>query len=203
MVGPPDCSLMPINVTWKYVGMDFEFGSPTIGQPKEMQGTWRGHGYFFRLWVGNRGHYAERVQVYVESIDMFSDDGLRQEPLADFIPMNLRWTDSPGDSPLIFEAINPKMGRYCDFGGVCQPGNPMEIARDGMKKGDSTFNLHTQVSPSTGCNRLRPGKYRIHLLLAASNSRPKHYTVSLEWSGSYSNDEKQMFDNEAKLYLTD
>ncbi len=42
----PDCVQMPVSVT--------------IGDSL----AWQGKCYFFRLWVENKGHFAERVQVY-------------------------------------------------------------------------------------------------------------------------------------------
>src|ERR1019366_9224195 len=101
--------------------------TPTV----EREGRWTGSCYFFRLWVKNTGHLAERVQVYVDSVSRQMGDG-RTELVTDFIPLNLRWADSPPDKPLIFETINPAMGRYCDFAAVSGPTNPTEGLRDGM-----------------------------------------------------------------------
>ncbi len=110
---------------------------------------WQGYCYFLRLWVENKGYFAERVQVYVKSVSYQMGDGL-SKIVEEFIPMNLRWADSPDPSrPIIFESINPSMGRYCDFATVSDPTNTTERIREGMANGESTFNLQTQVTPNT------------------------------------------------------
>lgn len=185
----PDCVQMPVVV---------RYSVPVV---EDLQ-QWTGNCYFFRLWVLNAGHLGERVQVYVNSITRQMGDG-RDELLTDFIPMNLRWADSPAGNPIIFETINPKMGRYCDFAAVSEPSNPTERPREGMADGESTLNLQTQVTPNTQGNRLRPGIYRIHLLIAASNAKPKAFTVALDWSGRYMADTARMFGESVKIRISE
>lgn len=107
--------------------------------------------------------------------------------------MNLRWADSPAGKPLVFETLNPYMGKHCDFGTVSPPTNPTERAREGMNQGESTFNLQTEVFSNLEGHRLRPWKYKIELLVAASNAKPKAFTVSLNWSGRYDDEPARMF----------
>jgi hypothetical protein len=189
LLGAPDSVQMPIVVTYIY-----RLPEPEVppGSPAERQGRWTGDCYFFRLWVKNSGHLAERVQVYVDSVSRQLGDG-RPQLMTDFIPMNLHWSDSPPDKPIIFETINPAMGRYCDFGAVSGPTNPTESLREGMTAGESTFNLQTQVTPNTQGNRLKPGRYTIKLLVAASNAKPKAFNVTLDWSGRYMEESARMF----------
>jgi hypothetical protein len=181
----PDCVLMPVTVVT---------GTTVV---------WEGYCYFLRLWVENKGNFAERVQVYVKSVSYQMGDG-RSKIVEEFIPMNLRWADSPDPSrPIIFESINPSMGRYCDFATVSDPANTTERIRQGMETGESTFSLQTQVTPNTQGNRLRPNNYIIELLVAASNAKPKKYTVTLEWKGRYIQDPSRMFGEGMKLKITD
>lgn len=60
LLGAPDSVQMPIVVTYIY-----RLPEPEVppGAPAERQGQWTGDCYFFRLWVKNSGHLAERVQV--------------------------------------------------------------------------------------------------------------------------------------------
>jgi hypothetical protein len=188
LLKPPDCVLMPTVITGSDNGTVFE--------------VWRGKCYFFRLWVENQGHFAERVQVYVKSVSYQMGDG-RCEIVPEFIPMNLRWADSPDPGkPLIFESINPCMGRYCDFAAVSEPTNPTETIREGMAEGESTFNLQTQVFPNSQGNRLKPGNYKIELLVAASNASPKAFTIDLEWKGRYIEASARMFGESVKVRIT-
>lgn len=203
----PDSVQMPVVVTYRYTGTPDFYVPPASGDMAlapavEREGRWTGNCYFFRLWVKNTGHLGERVQVYVDSVSREMGDG-RTELVTDFIPMNLRWADSPTDKPLIFETINPAMGRYCDFAAVSAPTNPTEALRDGMAQGEVTFNLQTQVTPNTQGNRLKPGKYKIKLLVAASNATPKGFSIALEWSGRYMEDPARMFGEAVKLNITE
>ena len=196
LLAAPDCVQMPVEVRYRVLipadmYMPPASGTNAVAPIREGEGRWTGNCYYFRLWIANAGHLAERVQVYVDSIRREMGDG-RSELVTDFIPMNLRWADSP-DKPIIFETINPAMGRYCDFGAVSEPSNPTEPLRNGMRQGESTFNLQTQVAPNTQGNRLKPGKYTIKLLVAASNSKPKAFTITLDWAGQYMADSARMF----------
>jgi len=193
MLASPDCVRMPVVVRYRNA-------APVATYVPE--GQWEGQCYFFRLWIENKGHLGERVQVYVQSVSRQMGDG-RSELVPEFIPMNLRWADSPDpDKPLIFESINPAMGRYCDFASVSEPTNPTEPLREGMAQGESTFNLQTQVTPNTQGNRLKPGNYTIRLLVAASNAKPKAFTVALEWRGRYIEETARMFGEAVKLTIT-
>jgi hypothetical protein len=162
--------------------------------------VWRGKCYYFRLWVENRGHLAERIQVYVNSVSHQMGDG-RCEIVPEFIPMNLRWADSPESKPLIFETLNPYMGKHCDFGTVSPTTNPTETIREGINQGESTFNLQTEVFSNNEVHRLKPGKYNIELLVAASNAKPKTFTVNLEWNGRFEETTARMFVESVKVKI--
>lgn len=203
LLASPDCVLMPIVVRYREQYLPPPSGTLIPSIPPEMREVqWNGHSYFFRLWIENNGDFGERVQVYVESVRRQMGDG-HSEIVPEFIPMNLRWADSLDPSnPLIFESINPKMGRYCDFAAISEPASPLETLREGMDQGQSTFTLQTQVAPNSEGNRLKPGNYLIRLLLAASNSRPKAFTVNLEWSGRYLETPERMFSEAVKLRIS-
>jgi hypothetical protein len=167
----PDCMLIPTIVT---------FSTP------DNHRQWQGDCYFFRLWVENKGNVvAERVQVYVQSVSYEMGDGTVQA-VQEFTPTNLRWAhSSEPNKPIIFETLNPLMGKHCDFGSISPSDNFAEVPREGMKEGESTFNLQTEVFLNNHGHRLRPGNYRIVLRVAASNAPPKTFSISLAWKGRY------------------
>lgn len=109
--------------------------------------------------------------------------------------MNLRWANSPSDKPILFETLNPKMGRHCDLGSVSDPSNASEQPLPGMKAGESSFNLATEVFPNCNCHRLMAGKYRIELLVAAQNAKPQLFNVDLDWNGTFEVSPERMFSN--------
>lgn len=64
-----------------------------------------------------------------------------------------------------------------------------------MKAGESSFNLATEVSPNSNCHRLTAGKYRIEILVAAQNAKPRLFKVDLDWNGTFEAAPERMFSN--------
>src|SRR6266536_4664681 len=170
LLGPPDCSAIRSVVSWL---------DPS-GQAAQ---KWEGNIFYFRFWVENAGSWpAERVEVNLRSISNRLGDG-RLGEVREFIPMDLRWAHSPANGPAIFETLNPHMGKHCDLGSVSPASNGSEKPLAGMRDGESTFNLATQVFPNNNCHRLKAGKYRLEILVAAQNARPKRFLVDIDWNG--------------------
>lgn len=162
---------------------------------------WEGEIYYFRFWIENAGSWlAERVQVYVRSISNRLGDN-RIEEMREWIPMNLRWSHSPFDKPIMFETLNPHMGKYCDLGSVSPTSNGSDKPLPGMKAGESTFNLATEVFPNNNCHRLKPGKYRIEILVAAQNVLPKRFHIDLDWNGIFEESSERMFTNSIAISI--
>jgi len=91
---PPDCLLSPIEVS-------------VNGMP-----VWSGDSYWLRLWIENTGSFrAEQVQVFVSKV-LKRDAKGELIQIADFAPMNLRWSNSRDwKNPEIFApGISRKMG---------------------------------------------------------------------------------------------
>ena len=118
--------------------------------------------------------------------------------------MNLRWAHSPAGSsaPVLLETINPQMGKHCDFGSVAPTSNASEKPLPGMREGASIFNLATQVFPNNNCHRLRPGNYRLEILVAAQNAKPELFHVDLDWNGTFEELEGRMRTNSIGIKIT-
>jgi hypothetical protein len=116
--------------------------------------------------------------------------------------MNLRWAHSPANSPSIFETINPHMGKHCDPGSVSPTSNGSEKPLAGMREGESTFNLAAQVFPNNNCHKLKPGKYRLEILVAAQNARPERFHVDLDWNGIFEESEERMLTNSVGITIS-
>jgi hypothetical protein len=164
--------------------------------------TWTGNVYYFRFWFENTGTWpAERVQVNLRSIRNRPGDG-KLGTARQFLPMNLRWANFPFDKPVLFETLNPKMGKHCDLGSVSPPANKSEKPLPGMKDGESTFNLATEVFPNDNSQRLPPGKYRLEILVAAQNVRPKAFNVDVDWSGKFEDSVERMFSDSIAVRIS-
>ena len=164
--------------------------------------TWSGNVYYFRFWVENTGTWpAERVQVNLRSIRNRLGDGTLGTS-RQFVPMNLRWANFPFDKPVLFETLNPKMGKHCDLGSVSPRANKSEKPLPGMRDGESTFNLATEVFPNDNSHRLPPGKYRLEVLLAAQNVRPVAFDIDIDWHGVFEETSERMFSDSVAIKIS-
>lgn len=136
-------------------------------------GSAGGQAYYLRLWIENTGRRpAENVQVFLEQLSLKNDHGAFA-PIMDYLPMNLRWSHSPGTTFL--ERINPQMGRHCELGSVMDPshrGHPSHLT------------LATEVTIQT-VTQLQRGRYRLRLKVAGSNAAPVTTTIEMFFSGQY------------------
>jgi hypothetical protein len=178
---PPDCTKTPLYIM------------------KPVMGTTRSEAvafdcYYLRLWIENRGKQrAERVQIYAAKLLKKHADGVFRE-VGTFLPMNLRWAHSPDPTkpPLIFEDINPQMGRHCDLGRITDPRAPIDRL-PGVPPDKAILHLDLEIDPATGTNLISPDVYRLQLRIAAANARPtdKHLEITLR--GDWFADQSRMF----------
>jgi len=180
----PDCTKTPMFVT----KLEVPVGSLTARQRTEMF-----DGYYFRLWVENLGRQrAERVQVYAAKLFKKEADGAFRE-VQGFLPMNLRWAHSADPKePLIFEDINPKMGRHCDLGRITDPKAPIDRL-DAVPQDKTILHLDLEVEPATATHLLPPAIYRLHLRIGAANASPVEKQLEISLPGDWYSDQTKMF----------
>lgn len=94
------------------------------------------------------------------------------------------------------------MGKYCDLGSVSPTSNESEKPLPGMKAGESTLNLATEVYPNNNCHRLKPGKYQIEVLVAAQNALPKSFHIDLDWNGIFEESTERMLGSSVAISVT-
>jgi hypothetical protein len=172
----------------------------TTGAVKEgtiYQKTFSFDCYYFRLWIENTGKQrAERTQVYAGKLLKKHADGVFRE-VESFLPMNLRWAHSTDPTkPIIFDDINPRMGKHCDLGRVLDPKARTEIGIDRLDQvppGRTILHLDVEVEPATGSHLLPPDVYQLQLRIAAANATPvdKHLEITL--AGNWFADQATMF----------
>jgi hypothetical protein len=159
----------------------------------DREGKDLGWSYWIRLWVENTGSVrAEQVQVFVAKVykrDVKGD----MAPVADFVPMNLRWSNARDwKNPEIFAAgISHKMGKHCDLCSIVDPAVPRFILKG--YEGQCVADLQLEVFPTGSRNRLAPGYYVLELLVGAANADPVTTYVELNLKGTWSTDEAVMF----------
>lgn len=158
----------------------------------KLTGEDAGTAYFFRLAILNRGNTAAHdVQVFLASVRRAKEDSM--EKVSEFTPMNLNWAYR-GNATL--PALLPRMPPvYCDLAHVDQPIKYgvrelfTEQHLDGAK-----LELDVEFPPNTLGHVLEGGTYHFHLILAAANCAPRHFTLEVVFSGKWFVDEEKMLE---------
>jgi hypothetical protein len=153
--------------------------------------TGRMPAYDLRLWVRNVGRStATRVQVVAAELQRQHADGVFRVERR-FLPMNLLWSHT---GVVFSDGIAAEMGQHCELGIIYKPGviDPQIIPPSNLPAEKTFLQLETEVRPYTGNSSLEPGTYRLQILVAASNAKPKAFTVSLSIVGDWHDDEGQM-----------
>jgi hypothetical protein len=149
--------------------------------------------YFVLLWIKNEGNVrAENVEVFLSRA--WTNKGNGFEEVAQFRPMNLRWSFLDWKNPVIHAVgISPDMGRHCDLGAITDPNHP-DLKSLPEESEKTRLCLQTEfLGPTTGW--WLPGKYRFRLLVAASNRKPAAYFVEIHLTGLWFEDQAEMFKN--------
>jgi hypothetical protein len=195
----PDCEKTEIQVTagqnpqMVFTGTNNEGVVAFTGSLIPNAEIWRGHAFFFRLWIENQGQQrADEVQVFAKHLKLKHADGIFRT-VETFMPMNLRWTHNPAHRPAIFADINPFMGRHCDLGSISDPSNPTQPLLLGLDKEQVSLDLALEVFPYTQSHRLIPGCYQLELRIAAANAKPIVKVIEITFTGRWYSDVSDMF----------
>jgi hypothetical protein len=171
----PDCQLVP---------------SLVFGPQKQL--LWQGDIYWLRLWIKNEGRgRAEQVQVFLSKLHK-KDAKHEFAPVANFVPMNLRWSHPrDGNNPEIFApGISQKFGKHCDLCSISDPNNPTDVFKG--HEGECIANLALEVYPNNETHRLPPGDYRLEIMIGAANAKPITKSLLLNLTGQWSADPETM-----------
>jgi hypothetical protein len=160
---------------------------PYIVRTRHREQEWRGWRYFIRLRIGNAGTLrADKVEVFLSQA-LIQRNG-SYEPLPNFTPMNLRWSNR---TDIYVDGISPDMERFCDFGAISDPATP---SLQSLSDADTRLWLWLEtLAPNT--EWLRPGRYKFKVLVAAGNCDPKAYWISLHLTGYWDNEPTKMLSN--------
>lgn len=173
---PPDCVLAPNSIVYNNTGV-----------------LWTGRIYYVRLWIKNTGiGRAEQVQVFASRLFR---EGATQTfaPVAEFEPMNLRWSYNrdPNNPEIFAPGISRRFGKHCDLLSVSDPTNPTDQMQG--YQGQCVGTLQLEVPPAGGRNRLPPGNYVLEIRVGAANANPVSAFVQINIRGTWSPDPDTMF----------
>jgi len=152
--------------------------------------------YYFRILVKNNGNTkAELVEIFATELFKKHADG-KFYKVNSFIPMNLTWTHSNKSK---YFSINPKgMYRHCDLGYIIEPSKRNKFKNEdnpkfNLQNDNTIFGFELEVKPNSLTHLIEPGLYRLNILLASSNTKPKQKTIEINHTGVWHNDEEKMF----------
>jgi hypothetical protein len=149
--------------------------------------------YYFRLWVRNHGNVsATNVQLFASELS-YETDLKQYVPIDNFLPMNLTWAHT---MEIFRSRIAPEMGRHCDLGHIADP-SFQKIhgeARTDVPADRTIMSLALEQLPFNKIHLLRPGNYRLQLIVVADNAAPIKKVIEINHAGYWLNNEKEMFD---------
>ncbi len=156
--------------------------------------------YYFRIWVFNHGNTAaNRIQVFASKLYR-QNNQRRYEKVDDFVPMNLQWSHS---HEIFAERISPGMGRHSDLGHIIDPQNKELINETltGVGSESTILCLDLEVKPNTMSHLIRPGDYKLVIKIAAENSRPIEKELIINFNGTWTSNEDDMFKDNISISL--
>jgi len=88
------------------------------------------------------------------------------------------------------------MEKHCDIGHIIDPTQranlPMEDDPSIGVPGQTLLSFNFTVRPFTMSHLIPPGKYRLSLLIGASNTKPVKKTIEINVTGDWYSDEAEM-----------
>ncbi len=180
--GPPDCIQIP------YVE---NFDNISGGRRQE-----RAASYYLRILVKNTGNVTARnVEVYAKSLRQ--ERGDKWEPVEDFPPMNLVWSNSPPEphrDRTYLPFLPAGSSRHCDVAHMLDPRLKHLFTgetKPGLERLSLTFDLITK--PLHFGHIVGPGKYRLDIEVAAENFDALARVVEISFDGDWMPEASQMF----------
>jgi hypothetical protein len=107
-----------------------------------------------------------------------------------FLPMNLRWANV---EMVYLERIYRGVPAHCGFGKILDPDRRGLLYQYIADERRMLFSLYVEAYPSNLSHLLRPGTYRVTIVVAAENAKPKKRIFEIFLSDKeWTKDEKQM-----------
>ena len=106
--------------------------------------------------------------------------------------MNLRWTYI---GITVIDGISPGMERFCDIGHVISPRDRNRLRGEAPPSSDpnaTILHLDLEAEPNHLPHLVKPGQYRLNLLITASNAVPAKRILQFELTGKWSESMNEM-----------
>jgi hypothetical protein len=157
--------------------------------------------YYFRLCITNTGNCeAREVEIFAKSAKRHHEIKGEFEDVDRFVPMNLLWSNVR--KPFLTN-LSPQIPKHCDLAHVVRPDKKYAVRHElpGVPNEQCVLALDLEVEPNTKGHLLGPGFYRLSLVLAAANARPREYLLDIRIAGTWCEDEPRMFGEGIRVRL--
>lgn len=148
--------------------------------------------YYLRARVENTGNYQlEDVEAMAIELTKKEPDG-QFKNIDNFLPLNLVWAHS---HEITKPKIQPKMFKFLDFGHISHVKDENTKPLVHCVTSNILLALDVEVLPNNGSHLILPGEYRIKLVFAANNLGPVYKIYSLIIIDKWTEDQKEMLEN--------
>lgn len=198
-LSPPDCHKTRMRVGKQHVGGVSVLSS----DPHQMKHTQEVDVFYLRFRVYNTGNLkAENVEVFASELYRMQADGTYKK-VDSFLPMNLVWSHF---HEMFIPAISMNTYKHCDLAHIIKPEGRETIPGEhkswpNVPHEKTILSFDTVVKPYTKSYLLPHGKYRLKLIIAASNSRAKKKTLEINLTGNWYDEEDQMLGEGVRVQI--
>lgn len=147
--------------------------------------------YYFRFRVENIGNYKMEDSEAMP-IELYKNVNGKYEKIINFLPLNLVWAHYHN---VTMPKIQPNMFKHLDFGHITKSRFANLPYFNITENPEIVFQLDLAVLPHTGSHILLPGDYKMKILFAANNLKPIEKTYRLLIKDKWSDDEKEMLND--------
>jgi len=147
--------------------------------------------YYLRMKVNNEGSApASDVEIKALKLKKKNNQG-KFITDKNFLPLNLVWSHTQGRG-IYTPIIHPKLFRHCDLCHTIEKNSNLLVTRDLLLSFD-TFPTPNKVSPERFPTIVGPGEYKLGIVVAAANFKPKNWSLDIKFTGEWFDKEKEMF----------
>lgn len=144
--------------------------------------------YYFRFRVTNTGNQQmEDAEGMVTEVFRNSNGTYRK--IENFLPLNLKWSHYGFTT---IPTIQPRLFKHLDFGHIVESQFAALDHFGISERPNIVFQFDLAVIPNTGSHILLPGDYKVRVIFAANNLRPKEKLYHLTIKDIWTNNENEM-----------
>jgi hypothetical protein len=132
------------------------------------------------------------IQVFAAKMLRQSADQHSFIEVAEFLPMNLKWSHT---GEIFALGLSPNMGKHCDLGHVVDPQFRQQFGYDlpYVSDNQTILTLDLEFRAATNGYLIRPGTYQLQIRIAGGNCAVVNKTLELTVTGNWFPQQDRMF----------